>query len=85
MRGVLRLLKLTDHKPVYVYFPIGHTGKVYYRFNGDIIPNERYIALQCPDNRAIPIETSEGIINLQTCFKNASKQAEQIQEFFEND
>ena len=83
--GSFTLTATNRSQTVYVYFPIGHTGKVYYKFTGDIIPNERYIALQCPDNRAIPIETSEGIINLQTCFKNASKQAEQIQEVFEND
>jgi len=68
---------------LYIYFPDGYTGKMFYSLKGDIVPKKRYVVLASPEKKPEPLVLSEDAIILEKYFKATSAQAAMIDDFLE--
>jgi len=68
---------------LYVYFPDGYKGKIFYSLKGDIIPRKRYVVLAPPNSKPIPLKQDEDSIILEKYFQPTSGQAALLDDIFE--
>lgn len=68
---------------LYVYFPDGYNGKIFYSLKGDLIPEKRYVVLATPEKKPEPLILSEDAIILERYFRATSAQAAMINDYLE--
>ena len=79
--GVFTLTPVNRAYTLFVYLPEGHTGKIYYRINGDIIPKRRFVVLVLPNGKLRRIENSEESIDLGKFLSSTRAAPDEVDDF----